>query len=235
MKRKMAFGLHGALACALVLSLGSSRARAQAGADADDARAVAVAVQAFYDQTKDLTAIFFQTYVNKLYKRVDRSKGRVSFKKPGMMRWDYEQPNGKIVVSNGKRLLVYEPGEDGESGQVVEQPMSQAQLPQALAFLMGTGKLTDGFDFRLLDAKSEGYAAGDVLELTPKQASPQYERILLYVEHAKALRGLVRRVLIIDPSGNRNRFDFSQVKFNTQIAGKVFDWQAPKGTRQVKM
>jgi outer membrane lipoprotein carrier protein len=159
----------------------------------------------------------------------------VSFKKPGMMRWDYDQPNGKIVVSNGKKLLVYEPGDDGESGQVVEQQIGRAQLPQALAFLMGTGKLTDGFTFRLLDGKSEGYEAGDVLELRPTQPSPQYERILLYVERARALRGLVRRVLIIDPSGNRNRFDFSQLKFNTQVAAKVYEWQAPKGTHQLKM
>ena len=172
----------------------SARVLADAAPAADPARNVAAAVQSFYDQTKDVSATFHQTYVNKLYQRTDRSSGRVVFKKPGMMRWDYDKPNGKVIASNGKRLVVFEPGEDGDKGQVVEQEISQAQLPQAMAFLMGTGKLEHDFDFRLLDAQREGYASGDVLELRPKQPTPHYERIQFYVERTAALRGLVRRL-----------------------------------------
>ncbi len=229
-------------ACFVLVAGGAALLAASAGAraepaaqDAAAAQAVAASVQAFYDQTTDVSASFFQTYVNKLYKRVDRSKGRVVFKKPGMMRWDYAQPNGKVVVSNGKTLLVYEPGEDGEPGQVARQPISQAQLPQALSFLMGTGKLQDSFTFGLLDPAHEGFPGGDVLELRPKRPTPQYQRILFYVERTPALRGLVRRVVIVDPSGNRNRFDFSALKFNSGVSSALFDWQPPKGTRDVKL
>jgi outer membrane lipoprotein carrier protein len=218
-----------------VVAQSSATVRAQ-GADSEpDARAVAAAVQTFYDQTKDVSASFFQTFVNKLYKRTDRSKGQVVFKKPGMMRWEYAEPNGKMIVSNGKKLLVYEPGEEGEKGQVLAQEIGEAQLPQALAFLMGTGKLADSFTFRLLDAKREGYAGGDVLELRPIKPTPHYDRILFYVERAPALRGLVRRLLIIDGAGNRNRFDFSTLKFNTGVPAKHFDWQPPKDARRVQM
>jgi outer membrane lipoprotein carrier protein len=207
-----------------------------AATDDPEAQAIAAGVQAFYDQTSDVTASFFQTYVNKLYGRTDKSQGHVVFKKPGMMRWDYDQPNGKVIVSNGKKLLVYEPGDQsGEPGQVVEQNITAAQLPQAMAFLMGTGRLDQSFTFRRLDAAREGYPAGDVLELRPKQPTPHYDRILFYVERTPALRGLVRRLLIIDASGNRNRFDFGDLKFNAGAAAKRFDWQPPKGTRHVQM
>jgi outer membrane lipoprotein carrier protein len=209
--------------------------RADASADDAGARGVAAAVQAFYDQTKDVSATFSQTYVNKLYQRTDRSTGRVVFKKPGMMRWDYDKPNGKVIASNGKRLVVFEPGEDGDKGQVVEQEISQAQLPQAMAFLMGTGKLVDDFDVRLLDAKSEGYANGDVLELRPKQPTPHYQRILFFIERTPALRGLVRRLLIIDASGNRNRFDFTAIKFNVGASDQPFNYVAPEGARRVQL
>jgi outer membrane lipoprotein carrier protein len=202
---------------------------------ATDARVVAGAVQAFYDQTRDVSASFYQTYVNKLYQRTDRSSGRVVFKKPGRMRWDYDKPNGKVIVSTGQKLLVYEPGEDGDKGQLLEQKIAQAQLPQALAFLMGTGRLEQDFTFRLLDARREGYASGDVLELRPRQPSPHYDRLLFYVERTPALRGLVRRLLIIDANGNRNRFDFSALKFNTSVADQLFDWRPPQGTRRVQM
>jgi outer membrane lipoprotein carrier protein len=152
-----------------------------------------------------------------------------------MMRWDYALPNGKVITSDGKKLLVYEPGEDGDKGQVVEQAISEAQLPQALSFLMGTGRLTDDFTFRLLDAKGEGFPSGDVLELRPKKPTPHDDRLLFYVERSAALRGLVRRLLIIDGSGNRNRFDFSGLKFSTGVSADVFKWRPPAGTRRVQM
>jgi outer membrane lipoprotein carrier protein len=226
-----------ALAVAYVGAQASAPTLAQTGpaAPAVDARIVAGAVQAFYDQTRDVRASFYQTYVNKLYQRTDRSSGRVVFKKPGRMRWDYDKPNGKVIVSNGQKLLVFEPGEDGDKGQLLEQQIGQAQLPQALAFLMGTGRLERDFTFRLLDPRREGYASGDVLELRPKQPSPHYDRILFYVERTPALRGLVRRLLIIDANGNRNRFDFSALKFNTSVADQLFDWRPPQGTRRVQM
>lgn len=223
----------GLFACALML--GPFSVRAEPSTEADNARAVAAAVQSFYDQTKDVSAAFHQTYVNKLYQRTDRSSGHVVFKKPGMMRWDYDKPNGKVIASNGKRLVVFEPGEDGDKGQVIEQEISQAQLPQAMAFLMGTGKLENDFDFRLLDAQREGYAAGDVLELRPKQPTPHYARILFFVERTPALRGLVRRLLIIDASGNRNRFDFSAIKFNGGTPDQPFNYRPPEGARRVQM
>lgn len=202
---------------------------------ADPARDVARAVQAFYDQTRDVSASFHQTYVNKLYKRTDRSSGHVVFKKPGMMRWDYAQPNGKVIASSGQKLVVFEPGEKDEPGQVIEQTIAQAQLPQALAFLMGTGKLENDFTFRLLDAAAEGFKTGDVLELRPKQATPHFDRILFYVERAAAVRGLVRRILIIDSSGNRNRFDFTGLKFNGNVGDGPFKYTPPPGTRKVQM
>ena len=229
-KRSMSRLVAIVFACS-IMQLGQPGAAQDAQPAIDqDARAVAAAVQAFYDQTSDVSAAFFQTYANKLYGRTDRSQGRVVFKKPGMMRWDYAQPNGKVIVSNGKRLVIFEPGDEGETGQVVEQEITAAQLPQAMAFLMGTGRLEESFTFRRLDAAREGFPTGDVLELRPKQPTPQYERIVFYVERTPALRGLVRRLLIVDASGNRNRFDFSQLKFNSGVEARATSsWRAAQG------
>ena len=195
------------------------------------AREVAAAVQSFYDQTRNVSADFYQTYVHKLYKRTDRSKGGVVFQKPGKMRWDYARPNGKVIVADGEQLLAYEPGEPGEPDQMVIQKMNEAQLPQALSFLTGTGRLEESFLFRLLDPEREGFASGKVLELTPIKPSPHFDRILFYVESNPRLRGLVRRVLIIDSLGNRNRFDFSDLRFNRDIPASLFDFRPPPGTR----
>ncbi|MDB4974645.1 MAG: Outer rane lipoprotein carrier protein LolA [Myxococcaceae bacterium] len=201
--------------------------------DAKTALSVVTAVQTFYDQTKTVEAEFYQTYFNRIYDKYDHSKGSVKFAKPGRMRWDYAAPNGKVIVSDGKRLVIYEPGEDNEPGQVFERAISDSELPQALAFLTGTGKLVDDFTYRLLDAAAQGFPTGYVLELLPKKPSPHYERILFYVDADAKRTGLVHRVLIVDSAGNRNRIDFKGPKFNRALDAKTFAWQPPKNARKV--
>lgn len=212
----------------------SDRAFARAEGSETTATQVAQAVQAFYDQTTSVEAVFEQTYFNRLYNRYDRSGGTVRFQKPGKMRWDYKKPSGKVLVSDGNKLRVYEPGEDGEPGQLFEQTLDENQLPQALAFLTGTGKLADDFAVRLLDAASQGFKGGHVLELRPREPSPHYDRILFYVDADPARAGLVHRVLIIDHEGNRNRFDFKKLRFNRPQRDKLFQFQPPPGTRRVR-
>lgn len=209
---------------------------APAAAAVDPALTALAAVQTFYDQTREVAADFFQTYVNKLYDRTDKSRGHVVFKKPGKMRWDYAKPNGKVIVAGSGKLLVYEPGEEPtDKGQVLEQNFAQADLPQAMSFLLGTGKLSDDFAAKLLDSAREGFANGQVLELRPKKPNPHFERLLFYVESSAALRGLVRRIVIVDASGNRNRFDFSAFKFNAGTPESTFEWRPPADARKVHL
>jgi len=207
-----------------------------ANTDGDAARVTLAAVQTFYEQTRDVSADFQQTYVNKLYDRTDKSRGHVVFKKPGKMRWDYAKPNGKVIAASSGKLVVYEPGDEPtDKGQVLQQNFAQAELPQAMSFLLGTGKLADDFDAKLLDAAREGFANGQVLELRPKQASPHFDRLLFYVDTSAAVRGLVRRLVIIDASGNRNRFDFSALKFNSGVTDGTFDYVPPADARRVQL
>lgn len=209
---------------------------APAQAAANSAQTALSAVQSFYDQTRDLSADFAQTYVNKLYDRTERSRGRVTFKKPGKMRWDYALPNGKVIVAASGKLLIYEPGDEpGDTGQVLEKSIGEADLSQAMSFLLGTGKLVDDFDATLLDAQHEGFPNGQVLELKPKKPTPHFDRLLFFVETSAAVRGLVRRIVIVDANGNRNRFDFSGFKFNAGTPDSTFEWRPPANARRVHL
>jgi len=200
--------------------------------DRVDARTVAGAVQSFYNQTRGVRASFYQTYYHKLYDRYDRSRGRVTFAKPGKMRWDYARPNGKVITSNGDHLTIYEPGDEGQRGQCFEREMDEHQLPGAFSFLTGTGRLEQDFTFRLLDPARQGYPEGYVLELRPREPSPHYDRILFYVLKQNGRpTGVVRRVLIVDPSGNRNRFDFSNLQWNPNVTASTFRYQPPGGVQ----
>lgn len=202
-----------------------------------DAAAVVTLVQEFYDQTKTLQADFEQARYTRLYDRYDRAQGKVVFKKPGMMRWDYAKPNGQVFVSDGKKLLIYQPPEKGEkNGQLIERALDDDQLASAFSFLTGTGNLERDFDVRLLEHDDERFVDGYVLQLIPRKPTPNYEQLVFFVRtisDGDKRAGLVQRVLIIDAEGNRNRFDFSHIQFNREVPDKRFRYRPPKGTQRV--
>lgn len=202
-----------------------------------DASGVVRLVQTFYDQTKTLQADFKQTRYTRLYDRYDRAEGKVVFKKPGKMRWDYDDPNGQVFVTQGDKLLIYQPPEEGEKGgQLIERALGEDQLPAAFSFLTGGGNLEKDFDVRLLEHGNEKFQDGYVLQLIPRKPSANYEQLVFYVrtlETSDKRAAVVQRVLIIDSAGNRNRFDFSKIKFNRDIPDKRFAFRPPRGTHKV--
>jgi outer membrane lipoprotein carrier protein len=111
------------------------------------------------------------------------------------------------------------------------QAVDKSQYPAALAFLMGQGQLTSSFTLRLLDPAAMKFEGGWVLEGTPTQDTPAYKKVLLYVDAATAQ---VRRVLILDAQGNRNRFDFDSPLVNTPVPPNEFNFSPPAGTQIVK-
>jgi outer membrane lipoprotein carrier protein len=191
------------------------------------AEEIGTRVQHFYDSTKTFKATFEQTYTIKVQNVKKVSTGKVTFEKPGKMNWVYDAPNGNRVMSDGNTIKVYEK----ENEQMFETPVKNSQYPAALSFLMGQGKLTKDFTLRLLDPAQMKFEGGYVLEGTPKEATPAYQKLLLYVD---AQTNQVRRALILDAQGNRNRFDFSAPIVNQPVAKGEFDFTPPPGTKVIK-
>lgn len=183
-------------------------------------------VQAFYDKTKTFKAAFKQRYWIDAYRKSVDSNGQVVFAKPGKMSWRYES-NGNRVVSDGKIIKVYEK----EDKQMYEQSMEKSQYPAALAFLLGGGKLRKEFHLQKLDPKSVGYEGGFVLLGLPKEPTPAYQKMILYVD-SRTFQ--VRRVLLIDAQRNRNRFDFVQPVVNEKVPAGEFEFRPPPGTQIIR-
>jgi outer membrane lipoprotein carrier protein len=222
-----------ALALALALAapgLGApSLAQAQTGTAPSAAR-VAAQVQSFYDQTRTVQTAFTQAHYDRIYQRTTRARGVLTISKPGKLRFDYLGGDGKVVVSDGARMTVYEPGEGGGAGQYAQTAVREEGIPSALGFLTGEARLDRDFVFRLRDA-SAFHWDGYVLELTPRAPEPAYRRVFLYVDGQTA--GVVRRVLIQDPDGNLNRFDFARMRFNRPVADSRFDFTPPSNARRL--
>ncbi len=191
---------------------------------------VAAEVQAFYDQTTTVRTAFTQAAYDRVYRRTTRSRGVLTIARPGKLRFDYLGGNGKVVVSDGRELTVYEPDDDGSAGQYVQTEVRE-DAASALGFLTGQSRLDRDFRFRLRDANAFHWR-GQVLELTPIRAQPSYRRVFLFVD--PRLPGVVRRVLIQDHEGNLNRFDFQRTEFNRAVDPERFAFTPPRGARRLR-
>jgi outer membrane lipoprotein carrier protein len=183
-------------------------------------------VQTFYDKTTVFKSDFEQRYWVKAYNKVKHSRGQVIFKKGGKMSWRYTN-NGNRVVSDGKVVKVYEK----DNKQMYEQNLKDSQYPAALSFLVGGGKLKSEFKLRTLDPKQLKFEGGYVLEAVPNKPTPAYQKLLLYVDGSTYQ---VRRVLLLDAQGNRNRFTFVNPQVNTRVPDSEFEFIPPKGTQVIK-
>lgn len=187
---------------------------------------VAERVQAFYDKTRTFKAAFKQVYTAKAYDKTKEGVGTVILEKPGKMSWRYTN-NGNRIVSDGKIIRVYEKANQ----QMYEQPLDKSPYPAALAFLVGTGSLKDTFKLKKIDAAAANFEGGIVLVGEPREATPAYQKIVLYVD---ASTFQVRRVLLLDAQGNKNRFDFTSTEVNRPPPPGEFVFVPPKGTQVVR-
>ncbi len=185
----------------------------------EDPRALAARVQAFYERTRDLHARFHQTYVYAGFGRRQVSSGTLEVKKPGMMRWDYEQPARKTIAVKGARLVQYEPE---ENQAYVDEHFDATAMSAAVTFLLGKGDLAKEFEL------SRDGAGG--LLLTPKEPDPRVASIALAV----GPQGEVTATRVTDGSGNVNEIRFEDVRRNTGLSDAAFDVKLPKDVKRIQ-
>jgi outer membrane lipoprotein carrier protein len=100
-----------------------------------------------------------------------------------------------------------------------------------LAFLKGRPRLERHFKIRRIRHARLRAAKIYVLEATPYEAAPTLQKMVLSID-AESYR--VKRVLILDAHGNRNRFAFSDVKLGASVPRGTFSTRTPPGTRVVR-
>jgi len=202
---------------ALALLLAAAPA-APAAAAPPTAEELARRVQATYERTRDLEARFTQTYAYVGAGRRQVSRGTLKVKKPGMMRWDYEAPEPKVVAVTGRRLVQYEPE---ERQAYVDERFDASAMSAAVTFLLGAGDLAREFHLSLAD--------GGRLRLVPREPDPRVASVVLEVGPG----GEVLGTTVTDGAGNENRLAFEAVRRNAGLADAAFEVKLPPDVRRL--
>ena len=226
------------MVCGLVLAAGGT-GFAQEKGDGEEASStpapgdmsaedVAERVQRFYKETEDFHGEFKQVYTDIAAGDTKVNHGKVYFKKPGKMRWDYYTSEAlderkKTLVSDGKKFWIYEL----EFQQVFKQCLDDSQLPTSLKFLMGQGDLLEDFDVSFADGSS---AEAPELALVPKEPTPKYKKVHFQVDPETFQ---VDKTTVFDPYGNTNEIDFRDTKLNKNLPDSGFEFEPPEGARML--
>jgi outer membrane lipoprotein carrier protein len=154
-------------------------------------------------------------------------------RKPRLMRWDYDQPKGKLFVSDGKYLWLYTPSENRAEKMKFQET---GDLRAPLAFLLG--KLNFEKEFRNLEERPEG-AEGtqgpqgkrDIrIKAEPKTDNLPYSA----VEFVVTADSRIKEVKVTGFDHSILNFVFEQEKVDPTLDGKLFQFQVPKGAELVE-
>jgi outer membrane lipoprotein carrier protein len=149
--------------------------------------------------------------------------GRLVLEKPGRMRWDYSQPQGKLFISDGKIMWLYTPSENRAEKMKLRE---SEDMRAPLAFLLG--KLNFEKEFRNLQARPEGTATRITAE--PKTGDLPYSA----VEFLVTVENRIREVKVTGFDNSILDFTFDEERLNPPIDGRLFQFQAPPGAEVVE-
>jgi outer membrane lipoprotein carrier protein len=175
-------------------------------------------------KTQDLSAHFTQTVTNRSLGAVREGSGQFQLKRPGKMRWEYERPEPRLFVTDGKYLWDYSPVDR----QVRIQEVSAAfasRLP--LAFLAGDCQVRREFAVSSVEhAATRAQPDLKILDLKPRQPEAGVARMLLEVN---LKTGLVDRATLFDAAGNTTVIALTQVKRDSGLEDGAFQFTPPAG------
>jgi outer membrane lipoprotein carrier protein len=203
----------------------ASTAAVNAAAQAD-VHAIADRVDQRYNHMQTLEAQFAESYAGAGMTR--KESGTLLLKKPGRMRWDYDEPRPKMFLTDGSTAWFYVPGEK----QVRRTPVKQIEdLRSPLRYLLGKTKLEKEFVGLAIATDAKPVNAGDiVLRGVPKGMEERVSRTLLEVTPD----GLITRIVVEELDGSVTEFRFLQQKENVQLTDQRFKFTPPPGVEVVQ-
>jgi outer membrane lipoprotein carrier protein len=195
-------------------------------------------LEARYRDAKTLKAIFLQRYRDGR-SGIHAESGTVYFSRPGRMRWEYEAPEPKSFITDGKTAWFFVPADR----TVTRAPMKEsADWRTPLAWLTGKARLSQLCDRIGIAGVAPADPDHTVLICIPRGAKPppasppgdgsapggilgpaeSFERVLLEVD---SLTGDLANLHIFEPGGVELEFRFGQWQSNIPVEEALFRFQ----------
>ena len=190
---------------------------------------IAQKLQSSYEKTKDLKADFIQEATIKSIRKTEREEGRVFFKNPKSMLWEYTKPQGKKLVINSQTAWLYLVKEKVAYRQKSESIFQSKFL---INFFAGTGKLKENFTIKYAEPEAYDKDGNYLLVLTPREKTVACNSVKLTIDKNNFY---IMQVNFDDVMGNSTTLKFSNISVNTGLAQKIFLFKPPAGVQIFEM
>jgi len=208
------------LAAATAWPGGAAATEARGGADPD---AVFARAGAWLQGAPALVGRFEQRLVSGALGADAVESGRVWIRRPGTMRWDYDEPDRKVALLRDGRTLLYLE----EDAQVIRGSLDASGGPLA-DLLAGDRPL--GELFAALPPSPddpEPPKGADAVRLRPRDADGAFESVTLTVRRRD---GAVLGARVRDSGGNVMDYRFPELERRPRLPDEVFSFTPPPGT-----
>ncbi|MCW9014979.1 MAG: outer membrane lipoprotein chaperone LolA [Gammaproteobacteria bacterium] len=171
----------------------------------------------FLKNTTSMQAKFQQKLLDQQGFLLQQSAGDFTLKRPGRFIWDYLIPYEQKIVSNGKKIWIY----DSELEQVSVKKYSQVLTGAPIILLDQNKKLDE--DFAVSDQGEK-----DNLQwvlLIPKNTENDFKEIEIGMSNNE-----LRVMQFVDNFEQRTTIEFEHLKINDQLDDSLFIFIPPPGT-----
>ena len=163
---------------------------------------------------------FYQTLTLKAMDITDTASGKAFFKRPGMMRWEYEEPDRQVIVTDSERLWIYRP----EDNQVLtgKAPPFFAGGKGA-SFLSDMSMIRKKFAITLQDKTDAEYY---VLKLVPSEKSLDITTI--YINISPETFNVVQ-ITTYNSYQDETVIELKDIQFTSKLDDALFRFNIPDG------
>lgn len=185
-------------------------------ARAQDADALLHRIDDHYNRLKSLRARYTEHYAGM---GIDRTEsGTLLLKKPGRMRWSYDEPEGKLFVLDGKFAWFYTPG-DAQAQRIPASRLDDLRSP--LRFLLGHTQLKRELANVSVTQDSHGIHVAGI----PQGMEQRIRRLTLDVTSS----GQIQHMKLEELDGAITEFEFTQVQEDVPTRDADFVFSPPAG------
>jgi len=170
----------------------------------------------FFQNLKTLSADFEQVVENSQLSSIAKASGKLWIQRPGKFRWDYTTPYEQQIVSDGKKLWIF----DTDLEQVTVKPVSVSMGNTPAVLLSDTKPVTDTFYIQEIGSRAGLYW----VELKPKDSDASFTEIRLGFDAT-----VLTEMLLEDNLGQTTQLKFTSLRRNAAIAAETFEFTPPAG------
>ena len=200
----------------IILAVYATHAQGSYGTEvtSEQKSALVAAIEKAHKQLTSLSANFTQEKTSSLFTDKVVQKGKLMYKSPKQLRWEYTSPKAMTVIfSNGKVLLKTDKGTTANPNKML------GEMGNMIINTINGTFLKDNPDFTARYYKDKSGNITAVLTPVNKRIKTYYKNITITLNGSSRL---AEKVVLTEVNGDVTTISFSDKKTNTTLSDTLF-------------